>query len=437
MFDRASKYNLLDEGTDQVDDEKSGIYCTEDGQVINESLVNIAINKLDSIKEKLSLHITNVKCDSVGEYFREQFQAFLEDLTGQDKSVHNELDDHKDTLWSLFNWYMTFECIDNACKDLNKLSSHGYKEWYDCPGTLLVNFKSGYGTIIQSYLTEIPKHWLKLNEQVTKINLIKVEDFLERNNSDDSSMSMKQVEIITANGTSMLFDHIILTISLGCLKYAIHEGKMFQQLSKEPSLSKSCTLLSDQKIKAIENLGYGTINKIFLIFDFDYWPNDFAVKFVWKSNEKQSQQFPEWVYDISGFDLVRGRKDVLLGWIGGHGAEVIETISDEQVGIICTKLLKTFLPSLSVEEPKEVIVTKWFTNKFFRGSYSHRTVDFDDDKMSNLEVLQEPVVDHDNVPRILFAGEATDREFYSSTHGALRSGIREADRLIKFLNQIN
>ena len=32
----------------------------------------------------------------------------------------------------------------------------------------------------------------------------------------------------------------------------------------------------------------------------------------------------------------------------------------------------------------------------------------------------------------MFAGEATHRQYYSTTHGALLSGRREAERIVKF-----
>ena len=35
-------------------------------------------------------------------------------------------------------------------------------------------------------------------------------------------------------------------------------------------------------------------------------------------------------------------------------------------------------------------------------------------------------------PTLMFAGEATHPSFYSSTHGALLTGRREADRLINY-----
>ena len=66
---------------------------------------------------------------------------------------------------------MIFECIDNACRDLRKLSSSGYSEWFDCPGTLLVNFKNGYDSVVRTIMDSIPENWLKFNHQVTKVDM--------------------------------------------------------------------------------------------------------------------------------------------------------------------------------------------------------------------------------------------------------------------------
>lgn len=37
-------------------------------------------------------------------------------------------------------------------------------------------------------------------------------------------------------------------------------------------------------------------------------------------------------------------------------------------------------------------------------------------------------------PCLLFGGEATHPRFYSTTHGALLTGVREANRIVKFYN---
>lgn len=45
-------------------------------------------------------------------------------------------------------------------------------------------------------------------------------------------------------------------------------------------------------------------------------------------------------------------------------------------------------------------------------------------------ILSEPLVYEDGMPKVLFAGEATSQTHYSTVHGAIESGQREAERLI-------
>lgn len=49
--------------------------------------------------------------------------------------------------------------------------------------------------------------------------------------------------------------------------------------------------------------------------------------------------------------------------------------------------------------------------------------------------IAEPLLDVAKRPVIQFAGEATNKHRYSTVHGAIESGWREADRLIKFYTE--
>ena len=71
-------------------------------------------------------------------------------------------------------------------------------------------------------------------------------------------------------------------------------------------------------------------------------------------------------------------------------------------------------------------MTKWHTNQYILGSYSYIDVE---GTVSHINELAKPIYDTENVPRVLFAGEATSSNFYSTVHGAFISGEREAERL--------
>lgn len=78
--------------------------------------------------------------------------------------------------------------------------------------------------------------------------------------------------------------------------------------------------------------------------------------------------------------------------------------------------------------------TQWYTNPHFRGSYSSISVEADALKVSNVD-LAEPLLGVNQRPVIQFAGEATNERHIASVHGAIESGWREADLLIKFYSE--
>jgi monoamine oxidase len=83
-------------------------------------------------------------------------------------------------------------------------------------------------------------------------------------------------------------------------------------------------------------------------------------------------------------------------------------------------------PSFTLPALKQIIVTRWLSNEFTLGSYSFREVDSDNIYYSDLAT---PVMVND-VPKVLFAGEATIDEYHTAVHGALASGAREAKRIL-------
>lgn len=46
--------------------------------------------------------------------------------------------------------------------------------------------------------------------------------------------------------------------------------------------------------------------------------------------------------------------------------------------------------------------------------------------------LAEPILSENNRPILQFAGEATNDHHFSTVHGAIESGWREADRVISY-----
>ena len=84
-------------------------------------------------------------------------------------------------------------------------------------------------------------------------------------------------------------------------------------------------------------------------------------------------------------------------------------------------------PTFALPELKRVIVTKWLSNPYTLGAYSYREIDSDALNITHSD-LGKPLT-FNNVPRVLFAGEATSEKYYTAVHGAVATGAREALRI--------
>jgi monoamine oxidase len=78
-----------------------------------------------------------------------------------------------------------------------------------------------------------------------------------------------------------------------------------------------------------------------------------------------------------------------------------------------------------------VLLSNWTGNPYVLGSFSYdralSSTDDSNETTSSREVLAEPLPSPEN-PILCFAGEATHPIYYSTMHGAMETGYREADR---------
>ena len=97
-----------------------------------------------------------------------------------------------------------------------------------------------------------------------------------------------------------------------------------------------------------------------------------------------------------------------------------------QVKADCMRTLRKFLTWKypDIPDPVSILITRWHSNPHTCGSYSYQSTASEVASVTS-ETLAEPV------RGLLFAGEATHGCYFSTVHGAIESGYREADRILK------
>lgn len=207
------------------------------------------------------------------------------------------------------------------------------------------------------------------------------------------------VEVI-AGKESYRASHVIVTVPLGVLKAGT--------ISFSPPLP-------DVKQEAIDNLGFGNVEKIIFKFDDAFWRTS-------PDRGRTILYISETIGDFPAFTDISKKAGVpmLCAFLSGDQAremaEDAEPFIDKALGI-----LKELFPD-DYQAPTAVHVSNWQKDPFAYGSYSTPTVTT---RAENYDQLAEPVAG-----RLLFAGEATYRARAGFVEGAMGSGLREARRIL-------
>ena len=305
---------------------------------------------------------------------------------------------------SIFECFLKYESVSEGVKDCK--NANVYDDYVNLPGVPDVRFDKGcsYGNLLNKLVEDLPKDSILYGREVVSI-----------------STENDPILIKCRNGEHFEADHVIITVSLGVLK---------RRCLDENILPNECSLFTPalpvEKEEAIRRLGFGQIGKIVLQFDREIpsQHNSEILMMLWLAEDKSDpiimRKFP-WVTDL--FMLQRIHDTYFYeSWVVGSTVTEVEHSSKEEIReaflYVLNKMLRFPLPNVL-----NVHMHSWGSDLLFGGCYTANLANVD--TSACILALGKPLADN----RVLFAGEATSVEYYSTVHGAYCTGVREAKRL--------
>ncbi|VCW84141.1 unnamed protein product, partial [Gulo gulo] len=418
VFQLAAKYQLLREKDLSEENQlietgghvglPSVSYASSGVSVSRELVVEMAslfYSLIDQTRE--FLHTADAPVPSVGEYLKKEIRQRAAGWTEDEETRKLKL--------AVLNSFFNVECCVSGTHSMDLVALVPFGEYTVLPG-LDCTFPGGYQGLTSRMMASLPEDVIVFNKPVKTIRW---------NGSFQEALSPGEtfpVLVECEDGACFPAHHVIVTVPLGFLKE--HLDTFF-----EPPLPA-------EKAEAIRKMGFGTNNKIFLEFEEPFWEPDCQyIQVVWEDTSPLEDVASElrhvWFKKLIGFLVLPSFESVhvLCGFIAGLESEFMEMLSDEDVLLSLTQVLRRVTGNAQLPAPRSVLRSRWHSAPYTRGSYSYVAVGSTGDDIDQL-AQPLPTDGTEAQLQILFAGEATHRTFYSTTHGALLSGWREADRLI-------
>ena len=300
-----------------------------------------------------------------------------------DQSVRDVVDDLVDELQAtdesvrLLNFMVSSEIEPEYAGSAERLSAH----WYDSDksfGGEDVLFAEGFRVITDSLARDLE---------------IKTEQVVQRIHWEE-----EPARIVTSR-SEFTADLVLVTLPLGVLKAG--------SVTFVPELPAATQ-------QAISGLEMGVLNKCYLKFAKAFWPNDID----WM--EYIPEQHGEWTEWVS---LLRTTgQPILLGFNAGDRGREIESWTDPEIVASAMETLRKLFGN-QIPAPIDFQITRWASDPLACGSYSFNPVGA---KPALRGQLAAPLNG-----TLFFAGEATDRDYFGTAHGAYLSGIRAADQMLE------
>ncbi|WJX11042.1 hypothetical protein P8452_01698 [Trifolium repens] len=182
--------------------------------------------------------------------------------------------------------------------------------------------------------------------------------------------------------------------------------------------------LPQRKLDGIKRLGFGLLNKVAMLFPHVFWEMDLDTFGHLSDDPSRRGEF----FLFYSYATVAGGP-LLIALVAGEAAHKFESMPPTDAVTKVLQILKGIYEpkGISVPEPIQTVCTRWGNDPFCFGSYSNVAVGASGD---DYDILAESVGDG----RLFFAGEATNRRYPATMHGAFLSGLREAANMAHHAN---
>lgn len=260
---------------------RKDVYMREDGEVISERLVKevdftygMLISKCE---EFFACSVpTPEEDDSVGAFLDRTFEENVENYSNGNRRLR-EL---------IFWHHKLLECCISGCDNLHEVSLAEFGSYESLPG-IHYTIPPGFEAVLDILKQNIPKENIVFNAPVRCINW------------DLGPDSEYPVCVEMENGEKHYANHVIVTVSLGVLKAS--SDRFFS-----PPLPAA-------KQQALKKLGFGVVNKVFLVFEEPIVDADvFRLNMIWDPDTVVDADLRNsWYRKIYSFEVVHER--ILVG----------------------------------------------------------------------------------------------------------------------------
>ncbi|MBX9570046.1 MAG: FAD-dependent oxidoreductase [Candidatus Obscuribacterales bacterium] len=211
--------------------------------------------------------------------------------------------------------------------------------------------------------------------------------------------SDSKVAIDTERAGKFTADYVLVTLPLGVLK------KKTVQFTPD---------LPTAKQKAINELGMGIFDKVYLRLSESFWSS----KYTWiEFADEQPDRWPMF-FNILKFT----GEPILVAFNVGHFALQLENKESPEIIADCMSVLRTMYGA-KIPDPIAAKCTSWGKDPFAFGSYSYIPVNA---SSALYDDLGAPVNN-----RLFFAGEACSSKHFSSADAAYMSGLNAAKQILQ------